>query len=385
MNELLHELNKETQERLGGTEISRQAQIFYENNRAAGAYMFGYPAHRYPLSPLTQYLLLMHYTSPFSNNCGDIDERGNYAMDTKTIEKKIVGLYAEKFGMGENFWGYVTSGGSESNSCGITLAFSKNPNGILYYFENAHYSVEKYASTYPCTRIPSFSRDIPDYGALFEAIEKNYKEKGAAANIVLTHGTTRYGACDGVDKVVAFLREKKIPYYLHVDAALFGGIQNGQKDAPILSDCKQRGIDSVSVSLHKYVGFPDVKSVFVATEKPRGKEIAYIGQHDTTVSGSRSIPAYALYNHLREQLRETDTEQYSRAVKRFEKLLTEAGVPFYRAPLSNIFVIDEPSPCVCKKYQLSCFEDGGKALAHIIVFPSHGEKEMQELVNDLKE
>ena len=383
MKELIYDLREETLRALEEEKISVEAKEFYENNRALGAYMFGYPAHRYPLSPLTQYLLLKHYTSPFSNNCGDIDERGNYAMDTKTVEKRIVGLYAEKFGMGERFWGYVTSGGSESNSCGISLAFSKNPNGVLYYFENAHYSVEKYASTYPCMRIPAFSRDIPNYSALFEAIKKNYEEKGQGANIVLTHGTTRYGACDDVDKVVAFLRENKIPYYLHVDAALFGGIQNEQKDAPILKDCKNRGVDSVSVSLHKYVGFPDVKSVFVAVEKPQGKEIAYIGQHDTTVSGSRSIPAYALYNHLCEQLREKDTEQYARCVSRFERLLIGAGIDFYRAPLSNIFVIDAPSEEICKKYQLSCFEDGGRALAHIIVFPSHGEKETMELVRDL--
>ena len=37
-------------------------------------------------------------------------------MDTKEVEKRIVRLYAEKFGMGEEFRGYVTSGGSESNS-----------------------------------------------------------------------------------------------------------------------------------------------------------------------------------------------------------------------------------------------------------------------------
>ena len=101
------------------------------------------------------------------------------------------------------------------------------------------------------------------------------------------------------------------------------------------------------------------------------------------MSGSRSIPAYALYNHIREQLNEKDTERYTRVISQFEKLLKTAGVDFYRAPLSNIFVIDAPSEAVCKKYQLSCFEDGDRALAHIIVFPSHGEKEILELVRDL--
>ena len=132
MKELLKYLQKEYVDEFTQTSIAGEATEFYTNNRQAARYMFGYPAYYNPISPLTQYLLLMHYASPFSNNCGDIEERGNYAMDTKDMEKRIVGLYADKFDMGTGYWGYVTSGGSESNSCGITLAFAKNPNGILY-------------------------------------------------------------------------------------------------------------------------------------------------------------------------------------------------------------------------------------------------------------
>ncbi len=388
MKELLEHLPKEHVEQFAKTGVASEASEFYAKNRKAARYMFGYPAYFNPISPLTQYLLLMHYASPFSNNCGDIEERGNYAMDTKDMERRIVGLYADKFGMGENFWGYVTSGGSESNSCGIALAFAKNPSGILYYSASAHYSVEKYADRYPHVEIPTIGKDVMDLTRLFERIEKNYRVKGAAANLVLTHGTTKYGACDNVDAIVDFLKEKKIPYYIHVDAALFGGIQNNQKDAPLLKNAKARGIDSVCVSLHKYVGFPDVHSVFVATEKPQGRNVAYIGQKDTTVSGSRSIPAFALYNHVVEQLSEPQTDLYKRNIVFFESLLKEAGIKFYRAPLSNVFVIEEPSAQMTKKYQLSCFEEMENGVflpkAHIIVFPSHREKEMRELVEDLK-
>lgn len=388
MDELLTHLPKEYAESFSQTETSVEAAQFYVKNRKAARYMFGYPAYYNPISPLTQYLLLMHYASPFSNNCGDVEERGNYAMDTKEVEKQIVGLYADKFGMGENFWGYVTSGGSESNSCGINLAFAKNPKGILYYSAASHYSVEKYAERYPHLEIPTLGNDVMDLSVLFQQIEKNYQGYGAAANLVLTHGTTKYGACDDVDAIVKFLRKKKIPYYIHVDAALFGGIQNNQEDAPILTNAKARGIDSVCVSLHKYVGFPDVKSVFVATEKPRGRTVAYIGQHDTTVSGSRSIPAFALYNHVVEQLREKRTDLYKTNVLRFEALLLENQIPFYRAPLSNIFVIDAPNEKLAQKYQLSCFDErvNGESLqkAHIIIFPAHREKEMMELIEDLK-
>ncbi|MBQ8230039.1 MAG: hypothetical protein IJZ32_05045 [Clostridia bacterium] len=388
MHKLFSHLPKELTDTFAKTEISVEASEFYSQNREKARYMFGYPSYNYPLSPLTQYLLLEHYTSPFSNNCGDIEERGNYAIDTKAVEKRIVGLYAEKFGMGENFWGYITSGGSESNSCGITNAFLKNPHAILYYSAAAHYSVEKYARYYPRVEIPTLENDILDLNALFAEILKNYEATGAGANLVLTHGTTKCGACDDIDGIVKFLKNRNIPYFIHVDAALFGGIPNNQTNAPVLTDCKARGIHSVCVSLHKYVGFPDVHSVFVAVEKPDGQEIAYIGQHDTTVSGSRSFPAFALYNHIREQLNEPQTDLYSRNIEYFETALVKNGVWYYKAPRSNIFVIGCPSPEICKKYQLSTFDEDERGIpqrAHAIIFPSHRQKEMDELISDLKQ
>ncbi len=369
--------------------IVAEAQAFYSEKQDASRYMFGYPSYNYPLSPLTKHLLALHYGAPFANNCGDIDERGNYAMDTKVVEKRIVGLYAEKFGMGDQFWGYVTSGGSESNSCGITLAFLKHPSGILYYSQSAHYSVEKYAKLYRHIEIPATENDIMDLTVFFRQVKANYEKHGAPANIVLTHGTTKYGACDDVDSIVAFLKKEKIPYYIHVDGALFGGIPNSQQDSPLLTDAKARGIHSVSVSLHKYVGFPDVKSVFVATHKPLGQKIAYIGQHDTTVSGSRSIPAYALYNHVQEQLHEQNPLLYTQNVRLFAKLLDARKVPYYRAPKSNIFVLTLTDENVCKRFQLSSFEEtqNGETIkkAHVIIFPSHREKEMTELADALRQ
>lgn len=388
MKDLRFQLPTQLQKELSASPISEEAVSFYEKNGKAVKRMFGYPAHHVSLSLRTQYLLLMHYAAPFSNNCGDVEERGNYAMDTKDVEKNILRLYADKFDMGDEIWGYVTSGGSESNSCGISLAFNKYPNGILYYSAAAHYSVEKYARLYPRKEIPTTANDEMDLDALFNEIAKNWASHRSPANLVLTHGTTKFGACDDVDKIVAFLRARDIPYYIHVDAALFGGIPNNQTDAPLLRNAKARGIDSVCVSLHKYVGFPDVHSVFVSTHKPHSRSIAYIGQHDTTVSGSRSIPAFALYNHIQEQLMETPKNEYVKNVNYFETLLQKERIPYYRAPKSNIFVFDAPSEETTKRFQLSTFTEmvNGKEhiKAHAIIFPHHGKKQMEELVNALK-
>jgi len=369
--------------------IIAKAKDFYINNREKARTMFGYPANNTSLSEKTLQLILYHYASPFSNNCGDIDEdeNSNYSMTTKHIEKQIVKLFADKFAMGEGFWGYVATGGSESNYCGIELAFLKNPNAVLYYAQSAHYSVAKYAAHHENICIPTLCDDSIDTDILISKIKENFEKRGLAANIVLTHGTTESGACDDVDKIVKFLKDSNIPYYIHLDAALFGGIPNNQKNAPVLLNLKERGVNSVSVSLHKYIGFPDTKSVFVATEKPVGKNIEYIGQQDTTTTGSRSIPAYALYNHISEQLSVSDENEYQRNIIFFERLLKDKKIKFSRNDKSNIFIIDEPSREICKKYQLACFtrtENGKKcAKAHIIIFPSHTPAAMEELVKEL--
>ncbi len=387
MKELRFQLPKKLQKELSASPISEEAAAFYEQNGNAVKRMFGYPARHVTLSARTQYLLLMHYAAPLSNNCGDVDERGNYAMDTKSIEKRILRLFAEKFDMGEDFWGYVTSGGSESNSCGISLAFNRYPDGILYYSAAAHYSVEKSARLYEHVEIPTVGNDIMDVTALCKIAKENWENGQRPANIVLTHGTTKYGACDDVDAIVRFLRNHRIPAYVHVDAALFGGIPNNQTGAPLLNDAKARGIDSICVSLHKYLGFPDVHSVFVSTQKPCSPKVAYIGQHDTTVSGSRSIPAFALYNHIKEQLNDRPKNEYLENVRFFEQSLQAANVPYYRAPMSNIFVMDAPDTQTTQRFQLSCFteEIDGKCVekAHAIIFPHHGKKEMTELVQSL--
>ena len=366
----------------------KDAESFYAQNEKAARTMFGYPTNNVKLSPITQYLVLLHYNSPCTNNCGDINERGNYRMDTKDVEKKIVKLFADKFGMGDGYWGYVTSGGTESNSCGISMAFNKHPDGTLYFSGSAHYSVKKAGRVYPYFEIPCKDRDRLDTRLLLETIKNNYEKTGSPANVVLTYGTTLYGACDPFDEVVEYLDNEHIPHFIHLDAALFGGIPANQKGAPILTDLKKRGVDSVCVSMHKYLGFPEVHSVFVATDHPWVSTVDYIGQHDTTVSGSRSIPAFALYNHLKEQFAVKDEGAYLKNVVFFENALKDAGIEYYRADKANTFVIDCPSAKVCKKYQLSTFfatENGKKVKkAHIIIFTHHLEKDMTALVKDLK-
>ena len=122
--------------------------------------------------------------------------------------------------------------------------------------------------------------------------------------------------------------------------------------------------------------------------KPNGTDIEYIGQKDTTVTGSRSIPAFALYNHLTERLFDVPPYEYVKNINFFENLLNENGIKYSRCDRSNIFVVDCPDEQACKDFQLSSFtvdENGElKTKAHFIIFPHHTEEMMIKAVNRLK-
>lgn len=121
-----------------------ECEEFYLENQKRRNYHFGYPANL--LNPEPIYYIFAEYEKQhfLANNCGDTFEQGNYSMDSKKIEQSILAMFAEKFGIEKYpYWGYITSGGSESNAWGINSGYQMYPDGILYYCESAHYSVRK--------------------------------------------------------------------------------------------------------------------------------------------------------------------------------------------------------------------------------------------------
>lgn len=359
---------------------------FYIKNFLLRERHFGYPANMCERSALVNIFRSIEKNGFLANNCGDVNESGNYQMDSKEIERNILKIFAEKFGIEDNYWGYITSGGSESNEWAINTSFKKNPDGILYFCESAHYSIYKNSQPYKRRIIPQISDEDESINceALFNQIEKDYSETKSPANIILTWGTTKYGSCDDVKKITDFLIDKHIPYYVHVDAALFGGIPNNQLDAPVISDIKSLNIDSISTSLHKYIGVPTVKSVLLSTKEAFGERIDYIGQTDSTTSGSRDIMPFSTRQQVMDILNCSEPCDYKKNIEFFEKCLKDENIKFIRNGKSNIFVVDAPSNEICKKYQLSCFTDKmGKQKAHIIIFPYQDQNIIKELAQEL--
>lgn len=372
-------------------EYVKKIDEFYLKNLQRRDYMFGYPANMEDYSYSTQYLRHLESKMYLMNNCGDPYQRGNYRMDSKSIEKKIISLVAENFGIGsDSYWGYITSGGTESNFWGIREGFNRFPKGRLYFSDDTHYSVEKYvfdgenSSRYPYKKIKSdeYGRICPE--ALFAEVEKDKELGYEGVILVLTWGTTCRGAVDDVKGITSELDKRNIPYYCHLDAALYGGIGQNQENAPCVENLSMLGVDSVAVSMHKFMGTARVNGVLLALNRKNRQIIDYIGQEDSTLLGSRDYLPFSTYQRAREVLLRRPSDHYSRNVDYFEGELQRLGVAYERFENSNIFVISKPDDDICRKYQLADFIDAsGAEKAHIIIFPFHKKQIIDELIVDL--
>lgn len=365
---------------------------FYVNNLKKRDYMFGYPANMETYSYSVQYLRSIESQMYLMNNCGDPYQLGNYGMDSKCIEKRIIKLIAQNLGLSvkDKYWGYITSGGTESNFWGIREGFNVFPDGKLFFSEDTHYSVEKFVTNndnkiYNYQKVQSNSDGTINVKALKQQILKDMQAGMKAVILVLTWGTTCKGAVDEVKQITSFLQDKNIPYYCHLDAALFGGIPNNQVNAPLIANIKDLNVDSIAISLHKYLGSARVNGILIAMERQKRKMVDYIGQEDSTLLGSRDFLPFSTYQRVKEILLRSPKNRYNENVEYFENGLNKYNINYEKDPNSNIFIIKKPSNAICKKYQLATFSDSNKNQhAHILIFPFHKKEIIKELLIDLK-
>ena len=372
-------------------EYAAKVDEYYTRNLMRRKYMFGYPANMENYSYTTSYLRHLESKMYLMNNCGDPYQKGNYGMDSKSTEKKIIALVAENFGVADGeYWGYITSGGTESNFWGIREGYNRFPKGKLYFSKDTHYSVEKYvfdgenSERYPYEKIDTDSKGRISVEKLVEACERDREAGFEGAILVLTWGTTCRGVADDVKAVTDALKSRGIEYYCHIDAAHFGGIAKNQTEAPKVEGLSTLGADSIAVSMHKFMGTARVNGVLLALARRDRPVIDYIGQEDSTFLGSRDYLPFSTYQRAREMLTRLPEDHFCSNVKYFNEKLEEYDVEYEREGYSNTFVIKKPSDEICKKYQLATFilEDGIER-AHIIIFPFHEKEIMNELARGL--
>lgn len=331
----------------------------------------------YPVRHFFDYSPLYHFLKFHINNVGDpFQDKGYFRVNTLEFEREVIDYLAELFhAPKDNYWGYVTNGGTEGNLYGLYLARELHPNCVVFYSDQTHYSIPKNLRLLrmPSIVVKSLGNGEIDYQALLVQLGVEKAGAGRTPVILANIGTTMKGAVDDLVRVKEILSDLKIEkYYIHCDAAFFGMI------LPFLPEIESQpfdfriGIDSISISGHKVIGTPFPCGV-VLTKKtnldPTASHIQYLCLKDNTITGSRNgVSPLFLWFELNcakegkfQALIKGCIERASYAVRKFNA----AGVKAWRNKNSIIIIFPRPSAQTIRKWQLAVEGD----IAHLITQP----------------
>jgi histidine decarboxylase len=320
----------------------------------------------YPVNLNFDYTLLLPFFQYNLNNVGDPFVEGNFALHSKEFERQSINWFAQLYEL-EEYWGYLTSGGTEGNLYGIFLGRELYPDAILYSSSDTHYSVAKAARLLKTPHVvidSQFNGEINYEHLEYELSQR--KQQSAIININL--GTTMKGAVDNIERIIDITQRLGIRFYIHCDGALGGMLLPFIKEAPKIS-FRDYPIGSISVSGHKFIGSPIAYGI-VLTRQPYVKKIEtsveYIGSKDMTILGSRSgIAALLLWYAI-----QTRSQHFHKEVAtclQNARYLRDRLLEIDYHPLLNDFsitvVFDKPGIELCRKWQLATEAN----LAHIVV------------------
>jgi len=353
--------------------LTEEMRQFYWRLKSTSPFMIGYPGNLG-----NDFTELFKFFDFLINNCGDPNEIGSYQMDSKEYENRVLKFFGDVYKF-EKFWGYLTSGGTEGNLMGLLMGRIKYPKGIVYSSDSGHYSIRKNTTilNVPCKEIKSLYGEI-DY----ENLHYHLLKEKTQPILNLTIGTIFDGATDSIDKVLTILRETSHKeFYIHCDAALFGGFLPFLNVEHELDARKQ--IDSISVSAHKFFGVPFPSGMFFSKEKPGGNFVEYIVSHDTTISGSRcgqlALFLWALIEHKGITGFKKEAVHCIENAKYLEGSLREIGYAPYLNTNSNIVTFKIPPAKIINKYNLAT--EGNRA--HVVVMPHITQETIDLLISDI--
>lgn len=364
-------LDHMTQERLNDL----YARMERENGRA-----LGYPAAKdFDCEPLLRFLAF-----PI-NNVGDPFAEGTYQVETRQFEREVVAFFANLLRAPEDdWWGYVTNGGTEGNLYGLYLARELHPKGIVYFSEHTHYSVSKNLHFLGMRHIMIRSQRSGeiDYEDLRETLRVH---RDVPPIIFANIGTTMTEARDDIARITSILDSMAIrERYIHSDAALCGAYAPFLDPRPAFDFAD--GADSIAISGHKFIGSPMPTGVVLARKhnvSRIARSIDYIGSLDTTISGSRNgFTPLLLWHRLeslgieglrRRALSALENAEYA------ERKLKDAGIAAWRNPNAITVVFPKPPAPVRERWQLATQGE----ISHLIVMPGITKEQIDMFVEDL--
>jgi len=256
--------------------------------------------------------------------------------------------------------------------------------GLVYYSQDAHYSIDKILR---CLNLHSIMiRSKPDGTMDLDDLRETLRvHRDVPPIICATIGTTMKGAVDDIEGIQTIFHELAIHrHYLHVDAAL-GGMILPFLDKPPAWNFSS-GIDSISISGHKMVGSPIPCGIVLAKKKNVDRiaqSVEYIGTLDTTLSGSRNAlaPLFLWYAFHTigidgfKKIIQSCLQVADYAVKK----LNELGRHAWRHPYANTVIFDRPAMSVTQHWQLACQAN----ISHLITMPHVTKEQIDRLVADI--
>jgi histidine decarboxylase len=328
--------------------------------------LVGYPCSQdydhAEIAPLLRYAL---------NNVGDPFGESLYRENTFDFEREVIAFFQKHLRAPDGgTWGYMTAGGTEGNLYGLYLGRELYPNGVVYFSEHTHYSAAKIVRVLGARSI--MIRGLDNGEIDYDDLRETLKIHRDVPPIILANiGTTMHGAVDDLAKIKAMLKEFAITrFYIHADAALSGMILPWvDQPQPFGFD---EGIDSISVSGHKFIGSPMPCGVALARRSHVdrvARSVEYVGCMDTTIAGSRNafsplILWSAIQRWGENGLRQRVAHCIAAADYAIEKFKA-AGITAWRHPNSVTVVFPRPGPEVMERWQVAPSRD----IAHIITMP----------------
>jgi len=338
----------------------------------------------YPCNLGFDYTELHPFLNLGINNVGDPFVSSNYHVNSHVLEREVVEYFAQLTHAKDNYWGYVTNGGTEGNMYGLYLARELHPQGVVYYSQDTHYSIAKILRILRMKNIMIRSQDNGEID--YEDLEETIRIKRHVTPIIVANiGTTMKGAIDNVPKIQGILKKLAMPtQYIHCDAALSGMILPFVEDAPAFGF--DSGTDSIAISGHKFIGSPIPCGIAIAKKENVdriARAIEYVGSLDTTLTGSRNgiTPIFLWY-----ALKTRGPEHFKLMVQQCFDIadyaiseLKRIGQTAWRNPFSTTVVFDYPSIDIINKWQLASYQD----IAHLIVMPHVTKEWVNRFIADL--
>lgn len=327
------------------------------------------------------------------NDVGDPFSETPYHLNAHRFEREVLDYFAALYGL-ENYWGYVTSGGTQGNEQGLYMGrefLSRYGKPILYFSEEAHYSISSLANLLGI----EYRKILPEVtGEMKLSDLEKQLEVQRPALFSLSIGTTFKGGIDAIEAVQELVQKKGIEHvYYHADAALFGGYLPflKEEEAPSLN-FSEHPYDSIAVSGHKFFGSPVPLGICLVKKEYlnslKGEFIQYIDTHNLTIPCSRSslntLIFWWILSTKKVEVLQKEAEEVLRCARYLYAALKKRHYPVWLNPYSNTVYFQRPSHALCDHWSLATMDCPVLGpLAHVVVMQHIDETMIQKFLKDL--